>query len=135
MYLFNQCECLDNFDNLIQVTSLFRESEVISILMLNQVISGNLQVRRQQLANNPISFLSESNNDVLALFIYLFMIGLGVIPQCLGIQILHSSLIESYSEHLGILFGDFGTDYPNTERFGHLILSTMSLYSTWQISL
>ena len=38
------------------------------------------------------------------------------------------ALIESYSNRLGILFGDFGTDYPITGQFGHLILSTMNLY-------
>jgi hypothetical protein len=39
--------------------------------------------------------------------------------------------MESYSEHLGILIGDFGTDYPNTGQLGDLILSTMNLYSIW----
>ena len=47
------------------------------------------------------------------------------------IHIFTYSLMESYSEQLGIIIGDFGTDYPNTGQFGHLILSTMNLYSTW----
>ena len=58
--------------------------------------------------------------------------------HCLNSTFLHSSLIQSHSEHLGILveeslvlFGDFGTDYPNTDQYGDLISCTMNLYSTW----
>ena len=33
--------------------------------------------------------------------------------------------MESYSEQLGIIFGNFLSDYPNTRQLGNLILSTI----------
>jgi hypothetical protein len=52
--------------------------------------------------------------------------------NCDTIEHQHIAYLALFEElHVGIVIGDFRTVYPHTGQFGHLISSTMNLYSTW----